>query len=349
MEPEVAALLEQSEMAAAARKRKRREEGQEGGVEVRRSYTREFKLAVLRHYKYGTQKNEAGEDVQISKYAVAKYHNVHTTLVARWIAEEEKITRQLKDTRRATSRPVGEGSKAQEPELESQLYEQFLNRRAKRIRINQRWFMRTAKQIYQEQYPHRVIVNPDTGRRIFNGFTISTGWFEGFKRRKRISIRRITHVSQKDPEQLREKIIAFLRFNRRHCALRVGDVPREGAVGRIALKDIANMDQTPLAFEFSGASTYETTGSTEVSVRTARGGWDKRQATLQVTVFADGIDRIKPLLMFHGKGGSGSHKAAFERERWQYDPRVKVIFNEKAYANEETTVQWLLTQWRASE
>lgn len=85
------------------------------------------------------------------------------------------------------------------------------------------------------------------------------------------------------------------------------------------------MNQTPLAFEFSGNPTYETMGSGEVSIITARSGWDKHGATLQVVVFADGVNRIKPVLMFYRKSGAGSHKVAFERERWQYGTRVKVI------------------------
>lgn len=108
------------------------------------------------------------------------------------------------------------------------------------------------------------------------------------------------------------------------------------------------MDQTPLAFEFNRKETYDSRGTSEVSVGTGRSGWEKRQATLQVAVFADGVERIKPLLIFEGQGGVGSHKRAFERERLQYDSRVKVIFNAKAYGNEETTLNWILTQWQAS-
>ena len=37
-------------------------------------------------------------------------------------------------------------------------------------------------------------------------------------------------------------------------------------------------------------------------VRGGASGWDKRQATVQLTVFADGVARVRPLLIFRGLG-----------------------------------------------
>lgn len=89
MDPAVAELLDQAEKASADRKRKRREEGEEG-ADVRRSYTREVKLAVLRHYNFGTQLNDTGVEVPISKYAIARLHNIHITLLPRRIRSRVK-------------------------------------------------------------------------------------------------------------------------------------------------------------------------------------------------------------------------------------------------------------------
>ena len=102
------------------------------------SYTREFKLAVLRHYKFGTRLKVAGVMVPISKYAVARLHNIHLNVLSRWIAEKAKITSQLKDSRKL--RQTSNDTRAkQKPELERLLHEQFLDRRAKRTRVTQRW------------------------------------------------------------------------------------------------------------------------------------------------------------------------------------------------------------------
>jgi len=54
------------------------------------------------------------------------------------------------------------------------------------------------------------------------------------------------------------------------------------------------MDQIPLEFEFLTGATYETIGTTTVQVRS--------QATIQAMIFADGVSRIKPLIVFRGKG-----------------------------------------------
>ena len=56
--------------------------------------------------------------------------------------------------------------------------------------------------------------------------------------------------------------------------------------------------QIPLEFEFlaGGTYTYEMKGAATVQVRS------QAQATIQVTTFANGISRIKPFIVFHGKG-----------------------------------------------
>ena len=58
------------------------------------------------------------------------------------------------------------------------------------------------------------------------------------------------------------------------------------------LKDIANMDQTPLPFVLNDGRTYDAVGSKEMWVRS---GLDKRQFTVQLTIFDDGLCRLRPL------------------------------------------------------
>ena len=62
------------------------------------------------------------------------------------------------------------------------------------------------------------------------------------------------------------------------------------------------MDQTPLPFSFSKGATYADTGDKTVWVKGGASGLDKRQCTAQLTIFADGKPRVKPLLIFKGKG-----------------------------------------------
>ena len=70
-------------------------------------------------------------------------------------------------------------------------------------------------------------------------------------------------------------------------------------------------------------------------------GHDKRQCTVQLTIFADGEPRIKPLLIFKGTG-----QRIPDREKRQYDPRVVVKFQENAWCNEQMMVFWLRNMWK---
>lgn len=103
------------------------------------------------------------------------------------------------------------------------------------------------------------------------------------------------------------------------------------------------MDQTPLAFEFLDQRTYDFKGAETVWIKETRSGWDKRQATLQLCVFADGVKRCKPQLIFHG---AEVGKRARKLEMEEYHKGVEVIFNPDAYANEKTIIQWVKKQYR---
>jgi hypothetical protein len=80
-----------------------------------------------------------------------------------------------------------------------------------------------------------------------------------------------------------------------------------------------------------------------VLLKGTRSGWEKRMCTIQLCVFADGVLRCKPLLMFKG---SNSKKDSSRRAKYKkYDPRVVVIFNKKAYANTRNLIEWVKTQY----
>ena len=59
------------------------------------------------------------------------------------------------------------------------------------------------------------------------------------------------------------------------------------AVGKFELRQIANVDQTPLPFSFANGETYAETGDKTVWVKGGVSGLDKRQCTVQITLFAD--------------------------------------------------------------
>lgn len=105
------------------------------------------------------------------------------------------------------------------------------------------------------------------------------------------------------------------------------------------------MDQTPLAFDFLSTRTYDAKGSKTIWVKESRSGWDKRQATLQVCVYADGVNRCKPLLIFIGAVARDSRRVKEER---RYAKDVEVVWNPKAWCNKDIMLAWLKGLWTGS-
>lgn len=73
------------------------------------------------------------------------------------------------------------------PETESQLYNRFIQAREKGQAIRREWFRRHSMEIFMTLYPNME-------RSVFR---FSNGWFGGFLRRYRISIRAVTKKAQK--------------------------------------------------------------------------------------------------------------------------------------------------------
>ena len=61
-------------------------------------------------------------------------------------------------------------------------------------------------------------------------------------------------------------------------------------------KDIANMDQTPLPFVLDDGKTYADKGRSEVWCVLESSDLDKWQCSVQLTTFADGAPRVRPLV-----------------------------------------------------
>ena len=176
-------------------------------------------------------------------------------------------------------------------------------------------------------------------------FKMSDHWFSRFKTRNCISLRRPTNTAERPSDTLQTSIQQFHRYIRQTATNKQRDLlgNQTGAVGPWDLNQIANMDQTPLEFCFNTkGATYSMTGEKTVWARTTGSGHDKRQCTVQLTVFADGEPRVKPLLIFKGTG-----QRIPVKETRQYDSRVVVKFQENAWCDEEIMVFWLRYMWNA--
>jgi len=74
------------------------------------------------------------------------------------------------------------------PEIESELDNRFMQVREKRQVIRREWFRRHSMEIF-------ITVHPNVERSVFR---FSNGWFEGFLRRYRISLRAVTKKAQEE-------------------------------------------------------------------------------------------------------------------------------------------------------
>ena len=113
-----------------------------------------------------------------------------------------------------------------------------------------------ARELAKEKYPDEA-----------SSFKLSHRWFEGFCRRYRICLRRKSHTAQKSAVRT-----AIEKFHAKSS--------RERIRGTFTLKDLDNMDQTPLAFVVDDNRTYEKTGVDEVWIASSQSGLEKRQCTV---------------------------------------------------------------------
>jgi len=199
--------------------------------------------------------------------------------------------------------------------------------------VRQGWFLRVSKKPCPIHYPEQ---DPTL-------FRFSNGWFRNFLHWHQISLRFVTNTASQLPADFAGAILNWLKFNRRNSQMREQDVnwgrshTLVPAVGRYRLQNICNMDQTPVPYEYLDGQTYNLVGEKSVWLQSSKSGWDKRQGTIQLTVFEDGISRVKPLIFFRGQGIGPT----IGRERQQYDPRVVIKFNPTAYANSTSVLEWL--------
>ena len=163
--------------------------GWELGQTTRRrvSYTREAKLDAINYAL--TAKNRVGRP--ISRYMASKRLGITIQMLKNWINKQHDIEASRKGTRKA--RLISRG---REPTMESELTELFIEARDQGRRINRRWFVYTAKSIYQRLYPERVSRDHE-GRLQYRDFKFSLGWFMGYRRRNGVAVRRPTKIGQK--------------------------------------------------------------------------------------------------------------------------------------------------------
>ena len=215
---------------------------------------------------------------------------------------------------------------AKDPLATKLLVTEFKLRQAQGSKISKLWMKSKMKKKIEMCY----------GKEAADKFKASDSWFQRFKRRNNISLRRRTNKKQHSADAAREKIRKFhrnlrkaVKSNRR----RSNAVP-DMKYGRWMPKQRFNVDQVPLPFVVEQDRTYDFSGSKQIWVSQPGSGLDKRQATLQLYIRAEGRQTVKPAIAFRGKGNVST------QEREEYDEEIDVYFQPCAWMDSETNMKW---------
>lgn len=279
---------------------------------------------AIRSYSLASSPNPYRSPTQ---QEASEIYRVPQRTICEWVRKQEQIELASRISRSPRTVTI-----CQWPELESHLYNLFLHCREQGQAIRTGWFRIHSLLAFQQLYP---LASSETCSTVFR---FSNGWFRRFLSRYRISLRCITKKAQSVPDDYRKLITNWLQFNRRNSQHRPFcwlETVLSRAVGRYDLSNICNLDETPLPFEYLSGRTYNPIGSKTIWVRETRSGWDKRQASLVLCIFADGINRIPPMIIFHGQG------TVFTKESPSYHPGVIVEFNDTAYMNDDLFLKYI--------
>jgi len=152
-------------------------------------------------------------------------------------------------------------------------------------------------------------------------FKASAGWCTRFMNRRGLSLRQRTHIAQKLPADIDDKLTSFQKF-----------VIRERELYDFELGQMGNMDETPMFFDMPGVRTVHSIGDKTVSIKTT--GNEKAHFTTILACMADGT-KLKPAVIFKRK----------TMPKDKFPPGVLVFVNEKGWVNEEVVYQWLEKVW----
>lgn len=157
----------------------------------------------------------------------------------------------------------------------------------------------------------------------------SDKWFRRFCKRRNTSLCKTSEAAQHTPVNLSATISKF------HAKLLRVQRP-----SNFQLSDIANMDQNPLPFVIDDSNIYDNAGLKEVWYASAASGLDKCQCTVQLTLFADGKQHERPIIIFRGQG-----KRISKTERDGWDKRGHIMFQQKAQCDKAIIKERVASEW----
>ena len=207
--------------------------------------------------------------------------------------------------KKVSTQPAGEKPLA--PEMEEVLLEWIHSRRLKGLRVSRKLIMRKALHLSKEQ-------------QNMEDFTASNGWIQKFMRRHGLSLRRKTTVAQKDPEQLVDKLGAYV-LQARILSKRFGYQPC----------NIIAMDETAVWADMTSETTVESKGARTVCLKTT--GHEKVKVSVCLAAKADG-SKMKPMIVF------GGGKREVKKLNEEFRSKCVIASSGNAWMNEGPTLIW---------
>ena len=197
------------------------------------------------------------------------------------------------------------GKKAQHPDLEKTSLEWVEERRLGGIAIN------TGKTHCQK----KMKLNQSE-------FKASCGWASNFMSKHNFSVRRRTHISQKLPADIEEKLMNFQQF-----------IIKMRWEKDYPLSLIGNADQTPLTFDMPADSAIDFSSISSISIKTT--GHEKNRFTVMLACMADST-KLKPYIIFKRKTAP---------KNVEFLTGIVVKFQQKGWMDDALFRDWIDIVW----
>lgn len=208
-------------------------------------------------------------------------------------------------------------------EMERKLFNAFIEHREAENPMRDVWFWRKAILFWKEVYPQLESYL----------FVFSQGWFRGFLSGQRIVLWFVTNTAQSSPDDYKQQILSWLQFNWRNriitalvpiqqqSPLLLNIVYYHNEEG-ITNHQIYNVDETSLSWEYVPGQTYNLKETKTIWSKRVESSSEKRQYTLFLCVFADGVPRIPPILIF----SAVTDNNIWKKEAYLWDKQIHVEF-----------------------
>lgn len=252
--------------------------------------------------------------------------------------QNERTIRNQAGTKRDSKYVTSQKRDGMYPDMEIRLHSWILETRNLGIPVETFMLPIVGRELMLELYPemYRDQDSPD----FKEPFMFSDKWRSGFFSRFKLALRKFTAKKSilRDKEKVKEHVREFHLDTRSFQMSK----PIDPTYGIAPPQGVWNHDQVPIAMCSSEAKTVDERGN--LTILNSLDMDNKRFCTLNLAipmeVRPDHSNLPKPHLVFRGtfKGGEDW---ADEEERAQWDPRVVVSFQPKAWVDTDTHLYWL--------